>query len=229
MAKKTYLNRLQEATYKLSLWKMICISQSFFSVGAALLILVLFFFAFKGLKNERIILIPGLQNKIEIPANAFVSDFFIKGISSRIVNLLENWNYESLEENHQELYNFYLTKELENQISSNVLSTNRYEFVREKKMVSFFKIDFEHSKFEWCEKINNLCALVKGTRTVFINNNEVFSKKNVFYFLIGDGIYPTNEHPFAVKISRLIMDDSGSADAGKKMEDHFYMAKEGSL
>jgi len=227
MIKTKSVNQYENALYEARIWRIVSYSLLVFVVISSVLLVVFAYLAYGGIRNERVILVPGLQNKVVVPASSYISKNFVKGIVSKVVSLQEQWTYESIQDQFDELSKFYYTDGLGNLTNANLISTDRFNYVREKKMISTFKIDYEKSEFDFCEKIQSLCAFVVGTRKLYINHNEILSEKKVFYFLLGDGVYPTEDHPFAVKISRIKIGEEGEDGAEENVRTLFLMSKEG--
>lgn len=183
-----------------------------------LLILALFFasitsitFGFhllKGVNSQRLVLVPGIHRKLVIPSEAFLSDSYIRAVSKRVVELNEQWTYESIEDSYTELFKEYYDHGLTELTKANLLSSNQIQKVIENKMISTFQFDWKKSEFKWCEHLQRACALVAGKRRLYINNNEPYSEKDVAYLIISSGVYPDENNPFAVRMTRLKVDDS---------------------
>lgn len=183
----------------------------------------------KKSNDQRLILVPAIQRKMVIPSGeAFLTESYIKAVSNRIVELNEQWTWESLEGNYEELFDQYYSHGLEQLTRGNLMATGRIEEVKEKKMVSVFKIDHKRSKYGWCKKLKRSCSIIIGTRTLYASANIPFQKKNVGYFILGEGNWPTDNHPLAVKISRLVVNDRDE-DPYQEMMNIYSRALEGEI
>jgi len=160
------------------------------------------------IQSQRLVLVPGIQRKIYIPAEAHLSEAFIRGVSSRVVNLQENWNHITIKGRYQALFDEYLDDRLENRVKTNLELSNRFDYVTQHKMTSEFLIDYERSRFSWCKKLNRACSLVVGTRKVFVNRNDPYSEKEVAYLLITEGVFPDDDNPHAVRFIRMKINDT---------------------
>lgn len=165
----------------------------------------------KGINSQRLVLVPGIHRKLVVPAEAYLSDTYIKAVSKRVVELLEQWTYESLEDSYQELFKDYYDHGLTQLTKANLTSSNFIQKIIDHKMVSTFQFDWNKSEFRWCEQIQRACAIVIGKRRLYINNNEPFAEKEVAYLIISSGVYPDENNPFAVRMTRLIVDDSSES------------------
>lgn len=165
----------------------------------------------KGINSQRLVLVPGIHRKLVVPAEAYLSDTYIKAVSKRVVELLEQWTYESIEDSYQELFKDYYDHGLTQLTKANLTASNFVQKIIEHKMVSTFAFDWKKSEFKWCDQIQRACAIVTGKRRLYINNNEPFSEKEVAYLIISSGVYPDENNPFAVRMSRLVVDDSSDS------------------
>lgn len=165
----------------------------------------------KGINAQRLVLVPGIHRKLVVPAEAYLSDTYIKAVSKRVVELLEQWSYESIEDAYQELFKDYYDHGLSELTKANLNASNFVQKIKEHKMVSTFSFDWKKSEFRWCEKIQRACALVTGKRRLYINHNEPFAEKEIAYLIISSGVYPDENNPFAIRLTRLIVDDSSDS------------------
>lgn len=165
----------------------------------------------KGVNSQRLVLVPGIHRKLVVPAEAYLSDTYIKAVSKRVVELLEQWTYESIEDSYQELFKDYYDHGLTQLTKANLNASNFIQKIVDNKMISTFQFDWQRSEFKWCEKIQRACALVIGKRRLYINNNEPFSEKEVAYLIVSSGVYPDENNPFAVRMTRLKVDDSSES------------------
>lgn len=165
----------------------------------------------KGVNSQRLVLIPGIHRKLVVPAEAYLSDTYIKAVSKRVVELLEQWTYESIEDSYLELFKDYYDHGLTQLTKANLTASNFVQKIIDNKMISTFQFDWSRSEFRWCEKIQRACALVVGKRRLYINNTEPFSEKEVVYLIISSGVYPDENNPFAVRMTRLKVDDSSES------------------
>lgn len=210
MGAKRWSDQLEGKIYEIKIWKTVTVVTSSACVFLGIATLLLAMKVSSDFKSERVILVPGIQRSMTVPAGTFFSESFIKGVATRIVELQEQWTYETLEDHYKELFKLYYGHGLEQITRANLKSTDRINYVRKNKMVSTFKFDFKRSEFKYCKKIQKSCSLVVGTRKVFVENNMPFAEKQVAYLIISDGIWPTDDHPFALKAYRVIIDDSTS-------------------
>lgn len=158
-------------------------------------------------KNQKLVLIPALQRKMTVVADSYLTESFIKSICMRVVELQEQWSYETIADNYQELFKYYYSHGLEELTRANLTASDRYNYANQNKMVSVFRFDWAKSRFAWSEKLGRAVGLVSGKRSIFINNNETYSEKDVAYLLISYGVYPDDNNPFAVKMDRIKVDD----------------------
>lgn len=165
----------------------------------------------KGINSQRLVLVPGIHRKLVVPAEAYLSDTYIKAVSKRVVELLEQWTYESIEDSYQELFKDYYDHGLTQLTKANLNASNFVQKIIDNKMISTFQFDWQRSEFKWCEQIQRACALVVGKRRLYINNNEPFSEKEVAYLIVSSGVYPDENNPFAVRMTRLKVDDSSES------------------
>lgn len=165
----------------------------------------------KGINSQRLVLVPGIHRKLVVPAEAYLSDTYIKAVSKRVVELLEQWTYESIEDSYQELFKDYYDHGLTQLTKANLTASNFVQKIIEHKMVSTFAFDWKRSEFRWCDQIQRACAIVTGKRRLYINNNEPFAEKEVAYLIISSGVYPDENNPFAVRMTRLIVDDTSDS------------------
>lgn len=161
-----------------------------------------------GINSQRLVLVPAIHRKMTIPAEAFISDSYIKAVSKRVVELLEQWSYTTIEDNYKELFSDYYSHSLMELSKANLTSSNYFERANTNKMVSTFQFDWDRSEFKWCKELNVACSLIVGKRRLYVNNNITFSEREVAYLILSDGIYPDDNNPFAVRIKRLKVDDS---------------------
>ena len=164
-----------------------------------------------GIDSQRLVLVPGLQRKIYVPAEAYLSEAFIQGVSSKVVDLQENWNHITIRGKYKELADWYYDDALENRVSTNLVASKRFDYVEQHLMASEFQIDLEKSKFSWCKKLNRACSLVVGTRKLYLNRNDLHSEREVAYLLITKGVYPDEDNPTAVRFTRVKINDTADS------------------
>ena len=204
-----WTNKLLMVESEKKLWKKIS-QGSFFLI--TLLIITLSFISyhyFSKANTQRLLLVaPSLGvGPIEVESDASITDHIAKTVSKKIVDLNENWTYESLEENFKELFQYYYDKNLTELTQSNLLSSDRLNYVKKNKMISVFNIDWERSKVAWCSHLKRSCSLIVGSRKIFINNNDLHKEKEVAYLIFSQAIFPTLENPHAIRVKRLKVDD----------------------
>lgn len=162
-------------------------------------------------RSQRLVLVPAIDRKMVIPAEAHLDDKYIEANMRRVIELNEQWTWESIEGNYKELFENHYSHALQNLTEANLLATGRIDFIKEKRMVSTFKIDREKSVFGWCEKLKRSCSIISGERSLYIEGNMPYQKKRVAYFILGEGIYPDAHNPYAVRISRLVLNETERA------------------
>lgn len=159
--------------------------------------------AAKNLDHQRIVMVPGINRNIVIPADSYISETYIKAVSNTVVRLNETWNYEDYERSIDELCRDYYMREQCELLRVNLRSTKRLEYIRDNKMFSLFKIDNEKSEYHFCKELKRPCSVVVGKRTLFFNNNDKIAEKEVAYLLIGENVWPDENNPYSLRISRL--------------------------
>lgn len=207
----SWINSLVGSEISTKIWKSVSLCLLIISIVLTISHYLVSTKLVDGIKSQRLILVPAIHKKINVPAEAFLSSSYIKAVSKRVVELQEQWSYDSLEDNYQELFRDYYSHKLMELTKANLLASNRLDYVKEKKIVSTFKLDLKKSKFEWCKKLDSACAVVVGTRRIYINHNEPHTEKEVAYLIIGSGVYPSDSNPFALRISRLKLDDTSES------------------
>ena len=227
-ANNTWLDSLEGLNYKLKIWQSIAVLSSISCVLLGASTLYLAIQNANDFKNERLVLVPALQRKLVIPAESYISETFVEAASNRVVELQESWTYESVSDHYDELFKTYYGHSLTELTKANLISTNRIEYIKNNKMISTFRIDKDKSEYSWCTKLNRACALVTGTRRIYINNNEIYSKNKVSYLLLSESVWPTEDHPHALKFSRIKISDS-SENSFEKIKAQFEAAKKGVL
>lgn len=205
-----YLNELDQKTYQVNLWKNVSFTLSITVVMLGVSTSLLTYKVLTNFAKERLILVPALQRKMIVPAHSYISETFIKGAATRVVELQEQWSYESIQDHYKELFDQYYSHGLMELTQANLTITNRFAWVKQNKAVSIFKFNLEKSHFTYCKKVKRVCAIVTGTRSLFINHNEPYLQKEVTYFLLAESVWPSEEHPFALRFSRIKIDDSGA-------------------
>lgn len=226
MVAKSWLNELEGKEFQVKTWRSVALVAIFSSAILGIATLILAIKVLYDFKRERLVLIPSIQRKLVVPAESYISNSFVRAAANRVVELQEQWSYETIEDHYQELFQMYYSHRLEELTRANLTSSRRYEYVRKNKMVSTFEFDQSKSEFSWCEKLKRACAMVFGKRRIYINHNEPYSEKNVAYLLLAESIWPTEEHPHALKFSRVKIDDS-SEKPYENIKKQFYAAKEG--
>jgi hypothetical protein len=159
--------------------------------------------AASNLDHQRILMVPAINRKIVIPADSYISETYIKAVSNTVVRLNETWNYEDYENSIEELCRDYYMREQCELLRANLKSTKRIDYVKQNKMFSLFKIDEDKSEYRFCKELKRPCSIVVGKRTLFFNNNDKIAEKEVAYLLIGENVWPDENNPYALRISRL--------------------------
>ncbi len=222
----SWLDRLEGSQYQLKVWRSVALLAMILAGTLGVSTLLLAIKAINDFKAERLVLVPALQRKLEIPAQSYISNSYVEAVSRRIVELQEQWSYNSIQDNYDELFKTYYSNKLVELTKANLISTDRFSYVRENRIVSTFDMDDKKSEFLWCEKIKRACALIVGKRSIFINNNEPYSEKEVAYLILGQSVWPDENNPFALKVSRVKVDDS-SVDPYMNMKKQLEAAKNG--
>ena len=206
---KTWTDDLYLSKTEKDLWKKFC----FFNGGIILVLsfslAIVSYYYFNNVKNQKLLLVaPTLGvGPIEVESGSKMTNHIMEMVSQKIVNLNESWTYESLGSNLDELFTYYYNKELSEHTKANILSQDRINYVKQNRMVSIFKLDKNKSRSTWCSELNRMCSMIVGERTVFINNNEIFSEKEIAYLIFAQAVFPTNENRHAVRVTRLKLDD----------------------
>ncbi|MFG1516187.1 hypothetical protein ABMA71_16360, partial [Halobacteriovorax sp. ZH3_bin.1] len=137
------------------------------------------------IRAMRIVLTPAIHKQIIIEPGAELEIKYVKDFMLKLVNLNEVWDHETVEQRHNQLKELYYTEEMAIQLNTSVNSIRFYDKVERAKMASFFRIDFEKSKFEMCEKIGRVCGVVVGKRNMYMNFSQPYQSKTVAYFILG--------------------------------------------
>lgn len=166
-----------------------------------------------NLSNQRLVLVPAIHQRLEYPANSYISETYIQAVSNRIVELNESWSYDTYMNNINELCRDYYQNNLCVITKSALASSNREDYILKNRVVSQFVIDKNKSRYHFCEALKRPCSLVIGKRRLFFNFNETVTEKDVAYLIIGDGVWPDNNNPFALRISRLKINDESEFPA----------------
>lgn len=222
----TWLDKLEGSQYQLKVWRSVALLSTLLALGLGISTLLLAIKTLNDFKSERLVLVPGIQRKLIIPAQSYISNSYVEAVSNRIVELQEQWSYSSIQDNYDELFKTYYSHKLVELTKANLMSTDRFNYVKENKIVSTFDVDEKKSEYLWCEKINRACALIIGKRSIYINNNEPYSEKEVAYLILGQSIWPDENTPFALKVSRVKVDDF-SIDPYSNMKKQLETAKNG--
>lgn len=160
-----------------------------------------------NLNNQRLVLVPAIHQKLEYPANSYISETYIQAVSNKIVELNESWSYDTYINNVNELCRDYYQNNLCVITKSALASSNREDYLLRNRVVSQFVIDKNKSKYHFCEALKRPCSLVIGKRRLFFNYNETVTEKEVAYLIIGEGVWPDGNNPFALRVSRLKIND----------------------
>jgi hypothetical protein len=222
----SWLDEMEGKTYQIKIWRSVAIMTSITTVILGISTFPLVLKIRQDFKNERLILVPGIQRTLVIPAESYISNSFVKAVATRIVELQEQWSYETIEDHYSELFDSYYSHGLAELTRSNLISSDRFDYVKKNNIISTFKFDLSRSEFSWCKKLKRACALIVGTRRVYINNNEPYSQKEVTYLLLAESIWPTEFHPHALKFKRVKIDDS-SENTYENIKKQFDAAKQG--
>ncbi|MBF0206348.1 MAG: hypothetical protein HQK53_05610 [Oligoflexia bacterium] len=208
IAKGSWLDKLVGAQIEVRCWRSMAFAATTVSICLTVVIVILVFKLLDDVKNQKLVLVPAIQRKMTVLNDSSLTDSFVRSVSMRVVELQEQWTYQSLEDNYQELFSSYYSHGLQELTKANLLSSDRYNHVKNHQMVSTFRIDWKRSKFGWSEKLKRAVSLVVGQRSIFINHNEPYSEKEVGYLLIANGVIPDENTPFAVRMDRMKIDDS---------------------
>lgn len=228
--KQIWTDENQKLKFLLRVWR----SFALFQIPGTVLFGVLSIWIFNSYeslnnqKKERILLMDFRGNLLDHEPDSAISSSYIKYAAKKVVNLQENWSYETVEENYKELFREHSTFEFENFLKANMVKSGFVAKIKEHKMVSTFRWDKNKSKATWCSKLQAACALIVGQRYVFEDGNRPISAKKVAYLIISNAVYPTDERPFALRVSRSIIEDRAE-DPYSKLEPIFHAAKNGSL
>lgn len=195
--------------YQVKILSLALLSFIFLIIFMGGLIAYLLSKASDNLSNQRIVLVPAIHQRLEYPANSYISETYIQAVSNRIVELNESWSYDTYTNNINELCRDYYQNNLCVITKSALASTNREDYILKNRVVSQFVIDKDKSRYHFCEALKRPCSLVVGKRRLFFNYNETVTEKEVAYLIIGDGIWPDNNNPFALRVSRLKINDEG--------------------
>lgn len=195
--------------YQVKILSMALLSFIFLIIFMGGLIAYLLSKASDNLSNQRIVLVPAIHQRLEYPANSYISETYIQAASNRIVELNESWSYDTYTNNINELCRDYYQHNLCVITKSALASTNREDYILKNRVVSQFVIDKDKSRYHFCEALKRPCSLVVGKRRLFFNYNESVTEKEVAYLIIGDGIWPDNNNPFALRVTRLKINDEG--------------------
>lgn len=205
--KAEWLDRLLGAQSELRSWRAFAFFTTTLSIVLTITVVFLIFKLLDDVKNQKLVLVPGIQRKITVLDDSALTASFVKGVSMRVIELQEQWSYESLADNYDELFKSYYSHGLQEITKANILSSDRYNYVKTHKMVSTFKFDWKRSQFSWSKKLERAVSLIVGKRSIYINHNEPYSEREVAYLLIAMGVIPDENSPFAVRMDRIKIDD----------------------
>ncbi|MFG1594136.1 TraE/TraK family type IV conjugative transfer system protein [Halobacteriovorax sp. CON-3] len=178
-------------------------------------------------RKERVVITPAVQRTIVVDEDYMISHPFAEAFSRRIVDLSENWNFQNLRYNHEELKKLYYSPELISSLEHNAESDNLYELVKEKKMASYFDIDFKKSEISQCKKIQRICAYIVGRRHLMVNGNRPLDEREVAYFIMGKVVNPTtNPSQMAIITTRVDVFDRDN-DRISDAKELYEIAKSG--
>lgn len=198
------------------------------SVVVFLLIGSIFYFqnkAASSLNHQRIVMVPAINRKLVIPADSFISETYIRAVSENVVRLNENWSYENYENSVEELCRDYYMREQCELLRTNLRASNRLEYIKENKIFSIFKIDEEKSEYHFCAELKRPCSIVVGKRSLFFNNNDKVAEKEVAYFIVGDNVWPDENNPYALRVSRVKINEE--EDPKSKLSPQLELALKG--
>lgn len=226
---KTWNNRLYRANVKAKAWMFIAIA-SMLTTGTLLVSYSSLSSEMeKSVKNARIILTPAVQREIIVESGEVVSHAFAKAFIQDVVENLENWNYVSVKDNYERLFNLYYDNKQKSTTQTNLLSTSYFEKIIENKMSSFIDIDWGKSKIAYCEKMQRICGLVVGSRNLFTNESRPFSTREVAYLILAKAVRPDPQiSPMALRVTRVSIYDSGT-DNYKEAKRDLDLAEAGEI
>lgn len=226
MEANSWLDQTEGLKHQKKIWQSVAVIALVANAIQAISTFSLGIKVYNDSNNERLVLVPALQRKLVIPAQSYISNAFVKAAANRVVELQESWSYETIEDHYKELFETYYGHNLSELTRANLTSTDRFNYVRKNRMVSTFEFNSKRSEYSWCKKLKRACALVTGTRRLYINNNEAYSEKEVSFFLLAESIWPTEDHPHALKFSRVKLDDT-SDNSYENIKKQFDAAKQG--
>lgn len=218
----SWSNKLQIVQAEKNLWQKIAIG-CFLSIPVLVIVLAFMsYHYFSKVNMQRLLLVaPTLGvGPVEVEADATITDSITKVVAKRIVELNENWTYESLEDNFRELFTYYYDQKMVELTKANLLSSDRISYVKQNKVISIFSIDWQRSKVGWCALLKRSCSLIVGKRKIFINNNEPYKESEIAYLIFAEAIFPTSENPHAIRVKRLKVDDFSLSPYGNLLNQY---------
>ena len=108
----SWLDRLEGSQYQLKVWRSVALLAMILAGTLGVSTLLLAIKAINDFKAERLVLVPALQRKLEIPAQSYISNSYVEAVSRRIVELQEQWSYNSIQDNYDELFKTYYSNKL---------------------------------------------------------------------------------------------------------------------
>jgi hypothetical protein len=219
--KGSYLDELAGAKARARLWRSVAAWTSGACLPLALLVVGLAIWNIRNADRTQVILSPAVQ-RFEIATPGQVTDSYIKAAFVHIAERNSSWTFESIEENYQDLFRNYYSNDLSTRTQANLSETERFEQVKQNKMVSTYKVDHDRSEFTWCAALNLACGIVVGSQTLYIDGNQPYRADDSAYLIFSESIYPTKTNPFALRVTRLVIGDyeplKKALEAAKKGE-----------
>lgn len=192
--------RINSLTYVIRIMLIILIAS---------MVIIAFFVnkAEESLTKQRILLVPAITRQMQFEAESILSDEYIKRASNEVVKLNETWSFDTYKQNIDELCDYYYDSAPCILVRKTIQETNREQYLIEKHVVSTFLIDKNKSEYHYCEKLERPCSLVVGRRKVYFNATDSVVEKEVAYFMVGSAYYPDKNHPTAMRVTRIVINE----------------------
>jgi hypothetical protein len=165
------------------------------------------------LSQVQYILAPGIAALTTVKPGE-ISESYEEQAFSYVTSLINGWTHESVDDNFKILFDNFYNKDLVDRTKSNFKAMNYFEQIKERKLVSYWKIIPEESEYKWCGavKISKYhkgvaCAVVTGMQTLYQENNEPVGTRKISYLIFGVNVAPNPSTPgrnmFALEVIKV--------------------------
>lgn len=207
--RKTYLDKLCDSYHQSNIWQRIAMGSGAVNIVQAVASVFLVSTLMGNIDRIRYILAPGVSALTTVRPGE-MPESYIEQAFVYATDQLNGWTYLSVKDNYKKLFQHFYGPDLVTKTQANLIASNFFDEVDQRKLISFWQYIPDESKFDWCGKVSLskeikgvACGIVTGVQRLYAHHNVSVSDEKISYLVYAVNVAPTNNNFFAIKIMRV--------------------------